>query len=322
MVALIQVQCLEEVVRTRSFRAAASVLHMSQPAVSGHVARLERELGLQLLQRSPTGSELTVQGRRLIPHLRAFVESEAAILRASESLRTGGPQQLTVSSHRRGMVRILPDAFAVLRESFGSLVVHLHQDGAIDAREGLRDGSCDIALAIEPDDDEAGRGIDKTHMLSLGQLGVCGPVGHPLLNTGDPIAADELGAESLITLTTNSTARVLGGLLPRGARNFSCEVDDTEVAMALVRAGLGLAVMLFHPYELATGSLRWRPMSGSPSFSIHLLSSSVTALSPAGQALHSYLMSWRSTVTSMYAIDPVRGVTRTRLAQPSNEQTA
>ena len=115
--------------------------------------------------------------------------------------------------------------------------------------------------------------------------------------------------------------RAVNGLLPRRVRNLSCEVDDTEVALALVRAGLGLAVMLFDPLDFGTGTLDWRPLLGSPNFSIQVLTSNTAVLSPAAQALHSYLMSWRSTVTSMYAVDPVRGVTRTRLARTSKERT-
>ena len=66
MVALVQVKCLEAVIGTKSFRRAAQSLRISQPAVSGHIARLERELRLTLVERRAGGSVLTPAGHRIV----------------------------------------------------------------------------------------------------------------------------------------------------------------------------------------------------------------------------------------------------------------
>ena len=47
---------------------AAGELHLTQPAVSAQLARLEEELGQQLFDRTPRGMELTEAGR-LFPSL-------------------------------------------------------------------------------------------------------------------------------------------------------------------------------------------------------------------------------------------------------------
>jgi DNA-binding transcriptional LysR family regulator len=61
-------QCLDAVIREGGFQAAAAVLHRSHPAVFAAVAKLERQLGLKLLDRAgyrvrPTEAGLSLQRR-------------------------------------------------------------------------------------------------------------------------------------------------------------------------------------------------------------------------------------------------------------------
>ena len=58
---------LREVV-AGSFSAAAEFLHLSQSAVSQQVAALEREVGMQLLDRTSDGPKLTLAGETLGGH--------------------------------------------------------------------------------------------------------------------------------------------------------------------------------------------------------------------------------------------------------------
>jgi DNA-binding transcriptional LysR family regulator len=55
--------------RRRSFSAAARELRISQPAVSKHIADVEREAGVKLVERRPRGGELTPAGEFLANHV-------------------------------------------------------------------------------------------------------------------------------------------------------------------------------------------------------------------------------------------------------------
>lgn len=55
--------------RCRSFSAAARELRISQPAVSKHIADVEREAGVKLVERRPRGGELTPAGEFLANHV-------------------------------------------------------------------------------------------------------------------------------------------------------------------------------------------------------------------------------------------------------------
>jgi len=83
------------VARLGSVKAAAKALGVSEPAVSGALASLRQHLGDPLVERSPTGMELTAGGKRLIPiasqMVNLAVEAEAAIRDAQ-----GAPELLRV----------------------------------------------------------------------------------------------------------------------------------------------------------------------------------------------------------------------------------
>lgn len=66
-----------------SLRRAAARLHLSQPALSERIVRLEQSLGTTLLERHPTGSTLTPAGRRMLPVVRDAVRALDEVLAAA-----------------------------------------------------------------------------------------------------------------------------------------------------------------------------------------------------------------------------------------------
>jgi DNA-binding transcriptional LysR family regulator len=70
-----QLDYLAEVAKLGSFRRAAEELHISQPALSASVRSLERELGVDLLERGRHGATVSGSGRELLPHIRTVLDS-------------------------------------------------------------------------------------------------------------------------------------------------------------------------------------------------------------------------------------------------------
>lgn len=61
------------VVEEQGFGRAAEKLHLTQPAVSGHLRRLEEQVGKPLLKRTTRSQELTLEGDRLMRHARIIL---------------------------------------------------------------------------------------------------------------------------------------------------------------------------------------------------------------------------------------------------------
>ncbi len=83
------------VAKNSSIKRAAVELNTTQSAVSKRLDRLEKALSVRLLDRGPTGTTLTYQGKRILNHaLRAEIELERALegAQAAESRVEGGSQ--------------------------------------------------------------------------------------------------------------------------------------------------------------------------------------------------------------------------------------
>lgn len=64
----------------RHFGRAAASLGVTQPPVSQGLRRLEKHLGLQLIERTPEGAMLTTDGAALLPRARLIVDDTARLL--------------------------------------------------------------------------------------------------------------------------------------------------------------------------------------------------------------------------------------------------
>ena len=152
------------VARHGQFTRAADALWVTQSAISQQIRRLEAELGVTLLQRTPRGAELTAAGEDLCARAEVVL---AEVARAREELsRHAGVT--------RGRVRIaatttdaarLPRALAAfhrehpglqlaLRHASSAEVIGLVQTGAVDVGIAGHPGKAPAGLAAEPLADE------------------------------------------------------------------------------------------------------------------------------------------------------------------------
>jgi DNA-binding transcriptional LysR family regulator len=97
-VELRQLRYFVTVAEYRNFGRAAEALHIVQPAVSQQVARLERELGLTLFDRSRRQITLTPDGQEFLPHARRVLDAADHAARAAAGLAAGQSGLLRVGS--------------------------------------------------------------------------------------------------------------------------------------------------------------------------------------------------------------------------------
>ena len=66
---------------------AAETLHLSQPALSGHIKALEEQFGVTLFERSSTGMTLTPSGRRLLTEATQIIDAVQHLQHSAQELR-------------------------------------------------------------------------------------------------------------------------------------------------------------------------------------------------------------------------------------------
>jgi DNA-binding transcriptional LysR family regulator len=135
-----------------SFSQAALDLHISQPALSEAIRKLEAELGAQLLERSSRRVSLTPAGETLLHEGREAVAGfDRALAQAQEAAR-GRAGRLRVGFEATGAGALNSLARARLARRFPHVRVEpkrLEWGGEVEA---LRNGECDIAFVWLPAD--------------------------------------------------------------------------------------------------------------------------------------------------------------------------
>jgi len=257
-----QIECFLTAADLGSFSRAAERLGLSQPALSQQIRDLETLLGLRLLDRTTRRVDLTAAGRsfrdQTTPALTALDRAtEAAQGRAR--LRSG---QLRVASPPLLAATILPRAIAGFGALHPGLTLTLSDIGTEDILADLREGRADIGIGTFPPGQP-----DLDHRpLIRDALMLFTPPGHPLT----AIAPDwaDVADYPLITLTRGSGIRLLvelgfdrAGLAPRPAQ----EVTQITTALALVAAGLGVAILPGYARIAAPAAdLTCTPLQGVP----------------------------------------------------------
>jgi len=235
-----------EVVDSGGFARAAARIHLSQPRVSAHVARLENELGRQLIDRKARPLTLTEDGVRLLPRARAIlsaVEDTVADMRTSSDTLAG---RLTIASFASASSEYLPNLLAQLRIGNPLLEVAVI-DGDVQSIEAVLTERR-AAVAIRPfrpepvDRDLSFRGLWRESFVVLA------PSGHPLLardavsleqvvtypviTIGDPLGHPTLGYEAWSALRSS-----------RVRPNVGIVSHQPTTLAAMVRAGHGVGLV-------------------------------------------------------------------------------
>lgn len=243
---------LREVVARGSFSAAADSLHLSQSAVSQQVAALEREVGLQLLERTSEGPKLTAAGEKLAGH------ADAVIARLDEAER----ELAEIAGLEGGRLRVVsfPTASATLMTLAMSEFRQLHPQIELQFAEGepedslpaIRRGDFDVALTFDYLDVSTDFGRDvEAEMIYEDPMRVALPPGHPLAAAKRVDIAD-LSAEDWLCGDKPSSCRshVIAACRAAGFEpKISFETDDYQVLQGLVASGLGVGLLPTLAYQ-------------------------------------------------------------------------
>lgn len=86
-----QLHYLAAVEEHGTLRRAGEQLPLSQPALVEALTKLERELGTRLLDRERTGTRISDEARRLLPHVREVLGAVERLRRSAREAADGPP---------------------------------------------------------------------------------------------------------------------------------------------------------------------------------------------------------------------------------------
>ena len=103
-----QLKVFLAVAKSGSLGLAAETLHVTQPALSRILRRLETQLGVQLFERRTTGMELTSFGHALLPHANCLNAEAALAIEQINALRGLGQGTLRIGAVGSVAISVLP----------------------------------------------------------------------------------------------------------------------------------------------------------------------------------------------------------------------
>jgi DNA-binding transcriptional LysR family regulator len=141
-----QLQYFIAVAEEANFTRAAQRIRVAQPAVSAQIARLERELGQPLLDRSRRQVRLTAAGEAALPFARQALRAVADVCTAVEEvgdLVRGSVTIGTVTAHKVDM----PALLAAFHGAHPDVEITLATDDSDTLVDGVQAGRLDVAIA-------------------------------------------------------------------------------------------------------------------------------------------------------------------------------
>jgi len=250
---------LLSVARLGSLGLAAAEHGISQPAASTRIRRLERQLGVPLIERSPRGSHLTRDGELVAGWAQAAVDAAAALDAGVTSLRAHSDAVLRVAASMTVAEYLLPGWLTVLRARDPQTAVALTAGNSAEVAVAVLDGRADLGFVEGPDQPP---GL-ASQQVSADRLTVVVAPGHRWDRRRSGITAAELAVTPLVVREPGSGTRRYfeQALSAHGDRDRVPPVavlSSTTAIKSAVAAGIGPAVLssLAVAPELAAGTLR------------------------------------------------------------------
>lgn len=246
-----------------SYRRAAELLYLAQPALSVSIRKLEDAVGARLFDRGPRGVRLTAAGQALMPEARRALRhaeqgrqnARLAALGEWGALRLGFVGSATYS--------LLPRCLPAFRERYPKVRLELVEGTTLSVIEMVREGRADIGAIRGPVADQEGLRID---LAESDRFVAVLPADHPLAARRRlRLAAlqDEpfvLFSESQVPGLRGTVEQVCreAGFAPR----LGQEATQVQTVVSLVGSGLGVALVPSVAAGYANDRVRFVALTG------------------------------------------------------------
>lgn len=223
----------------RHFGRTAAELHLSQPALSKQMQRLEERLGGPLLLRRSGGMHLTLAGELLQQQARSLIAEADAAERITRLALQGEAGALRVGFGVAVLARGLPEVILRFRRRYPEVQLSVKNMSTSDQLQALTDRTIDVGFVRLP---VSNKHIDTVPVLNerlmivLGKQHADVPDGLAVLRDTPfiiPCRADSTSFYDHVFRTCEAA-----GFVPKVVQ----ETDVFFTALNLVRAGLGVSI--------------------------------------------------------------------------------
>jgi len=249
-----QWQVLQAIVECGGYAQAAEALHRSQSSVSYMVAKLQEQLGVELLEMDGRRARLTRTGEVLLAKARELLGDAHQLEKLAGSLAEGWEPQVRIAVDSLFPVELLVQVLRDFEPWARHTRVNLEETVLSGSEDALLEQRADIAIVSN-----IPVGFLGDHLMDVEFVAVAHPC-HPLHMLGRELELDDLTRELHIVVRDSGTLnpRQLGWL----NSNQRWSVTNPGTRQEMLCAGLGFGWMPEHRIRklLAEGALKPLPL--------------------------------------------------------------
>jgi DNA-binding transcriptional LysR family regulator len=236
---LTQVRYFLALCRTLNFTRAAEECHVTQPAFSRAIARLEEEFAGALILRERNATILTELGREMRVHLTAMVDAADAAQACAAAKRQPAQGNLRIGLAPGITAAPITAAIAEVLRVFPIAELHFLESSALVLAESMLADALDCALV--PEDSMLPERLNRWPLYTETAVLVC-PSAHRLARQNACTAADIEGETLLHGDSCGGFGKMLETASATSTRLQYCRGSASQLC-ELIAAGLGLALL-------------------------------------------------------------------------------
>lgn len=271
---------------------AAMEMNISQSAVTAAIQQLEAQLGVKLLERTPSGVRPTIEGARFLNHARNIAAAVEDAVRSplGEGRRVSGKLRVVTTYTVAGY--FMARHYTRFRRAYPDIEIEMMELPRGEIEKGIVSGWVDLAVMLVSNLANQDEIESETLFRSRRRLWL--PADHPLL--GAPrVTLAEVAAEPYVMLTVDE-ARVTAGRyweVAGLAPNVIFSTSSVEAVRSLVAAGVGVTIlsdMVYRPWSLEGQRIDLRSLDQPiPSMDVGLAWARGRPLSPAAGIFRAFM---------------------------------
>lgn len=279
-----------------SFTAAARHAHVTQPALTASMQRLEVQMGARLFERGPGGASLTAAGAALLPRARAALAAIEEGRRAVAEVMGLAAGTVRIGAGATVCTYYLPRTLARFRTRHPGVQILLREANPSDLLDALEAGDLDLVILARVGG--AGRGKRSSpDLLRAARAGLAREkwVDDEVVLVASP-GLEDTATAPIVTFARGATTRALTDLYFPD-RAIAMELGSIAAVKANARAGVGLALVskLAVERDVASGQLEVVASERTPiQRPFYLVHRGRDRLPPAASALHKMLVQMRT----------------------------
>ncbi len=237
-----QIEAFISVARFKSFSKAANTIFLSQPTISSHIASLERELNVQLFDRTSKVVYLTPAGESFLEYAINLINTRNNAISNLSNFNTTISGKLNLSASTTPCNSLVPDLINKFSHIYPDVRFNITEQGSGDIIKNILDLNCEIGIVGTTIKNEK----IKSYKLMEDDLVL---ISSTNLNIPDEITLKDLLKYKFIIREKNSATRSTldmalesKGISPN-LLNVFCEVNNLDNLLQFVKLGTGVSII-------------------------------------------------------------------------------